>query len=71
MALGFCPQGEGHTDGLYNQNMTVLCLSSELLTLKLSLMVECYKPKRPLKILVCYLQGQGHRELSRYQLMTA
>lgn len=51
--------------------MTVLCISSELLTLKLSLMVERYKPKRPLKILVCCLQGQGHRELSRYQLMTA
>ena len=49
MALGFCPKGEGHTDGLYNQNMTVLCISSELLTLKLSLMVEHYKPKCSLK----------------------
>jgi len=58
------------TDGLHNQNMTVL--SSFLLWFdQLGFMVEHYKPKSGRKVMDCCVQGQGHSKGSVFQLMFA
>jgi len=74
--LGFY-QGQGHKEGLYNQNMmvsTISCISSnESFATKLDLMTDHHKQKTkqqkqqnktncPLKVLDCCVQGQCYSQ---------
>ena len=49
-----CLQCQGHSEGIYNQNMIISTLSSKLLVW----------PECPAEKLHYYVQGQGHRKMS-------
>ena len=73
--LGCYLQGQGHNKGLYNHNMPVSTISSELMGVllffatELSLLVDHYKPKAALKMCYCCVTGQGHSKGSKFNLM--
>ena len=50
--------------GVYDENMTVATISSELITLFKPNSVHRRKPKCPVKILGCCVQGEGHSKCS-------
>ena len=58
--------------GLYHQNMTISAISSELLVnlqTKHGLIVQHHKPECPVEKLDYHVQGQGHNEGLKCQLM--
>ena len=61
-------QFQGHSEGLYNQYMTVYFLLLYLLNCwfffvtELGLIVQYYKPECPVEKLDYCVQGQGHSE---------
>ena len=65
-------QGQGHNKGLYNHNMTVSTISSELtisFATELSLLVDHHKPEHTLKICYCCVRSQSHSNGSKFNLM--
>ena len=59
---------QGHSEGLYNQNMTISTLSSAVsFTTNLSFMVHHHKSECLLRKLERCVQGQGHSEGSKSQ----
>ena len=52
----------------YNQRMTVSAISS--FTTKLNVVVDLHKPKCPVKILDCWVQGQGRSKCSQFQCLS-
>ena len=80
--LGCYLQGQGHNKGLYNHNMTVLTISSELMGVlsvrvfgwfvfatELSLLGDHHKSKHTLKMCYCFVKGQGNSNGSKFNLM--
>ena len=58
-----CVQRQGHSEGLYNQNMTISTVSFELLNFllpKLGLIVHYRKSECFMEKFDCCVQGQGH-----------
>ena len=55
-------QCQGHSDGSYNQNMTIFTISSKVLVhaTKLDLIVQHYKPECLVEKWDYCIQGQGH-----------
>ena len=51
-------QCQDHSEGLYNQNMTISTISSELLVR----LQSYYKPECPAEKLDYCVQGQGHTD---------
>ena len=62
-------QCQGHNEGLYNQNMTISTIfqTAGPFAIKLSLVVQHYKPECPAEKLDYCIQGQGHSENLKYQ----
>ena len=59
---------QGHSDGSYDQNMTVFNFELRILfATKPGLMVHYYKPECLMKKLDCCVQGQGHNISSKCQ----
>ena len=69
--MGCYLQGEGHSEGLYVQNMTVrlYLLTNDSFATKRSLLVTHHKPQCPMKILDCCGEGQGHSEHLKFLIM--
>ena len=62
-------QSQGHSEGLYNQNMTIFTISSKMLVrsaTRLSLIVQHHKPGCPAEIWDYCIQSQGQSEGSRF-----
>ena len=57
-------QRQGHSEGLYNQNMTISTIfqTAGPFAIKLSLVVQHYKPECPAVKLGYCIQDQGHNE---------
>ena len=64
--MGCCLQGQGHSEGLCNQTITVSTVSSELIIL-LQSVVEHHKPRCPVKEFDHCVQS--HSKHSEFQLM--
>ena len=62
-------QGQGHSKGSYDKNMTVSTISSELLILLLTLIVHYHKLECLMKKLNWCIQGEGHSKISKCQRM--
>ena len=56
---------EGHSEGIYNQNMTIFTISSKLLVRKLRFIVQHHKLEWPVEKWDFYVEGQGHSESSK------
>ena len=60
---------QGHSEGVYNQYMTVFTLSSKLLVhlqKKLGMIVQHHKPECLVEKWDYCIQGQGHSKSSKY-----
>ena len=58
---GHYRQCQGHSEGLYNQNMTISTISSKLL----ARLQSYYKPECPAVKLGYCVHGQSHRQTDR------
>ena len=73
--LGCYLQGQCHNKGLYNHNMPVSTIYSELMgallffATELSLLVDHHKPKPTLKMCYYCVKGQGHSNGSKFNLV--
>ena len=65
--LVYYPECQGHSKGLYNQNMTFYCifLAAGLFSNKLGVIVQHHKPECPVEKWNYYVQG--HSEGSKCQ----
>ena len=64
--LVLCVQCQGHSEGLYNQNMTIfyyIFKSAGPFATKVSLMVQHHKPECPVGKCDYCVQGQGHNKV--------
>ena len=69
--MGCYLQGEGHSEGLHVQNMTIrlYLLTNDSFATERSLLVAPRKPQRPMKILDCCGEGQGHSEHLKFLII--
>ena len=66
--LVHCVQYQGHSEGLYNQNMTISVVSSAgRFATKLGLIVQHHKLECPVEKWDYFVQGQGHSKGSKCQ----
>ena len=63
-----CLQGQGHSKGLYNQNMTVSAIIAGPFATKLGLIIQP-KPECPVNTLDCSVQGNWHSQGSKCKWM--
>ena len=74
--LGCYHQGQGHSEGLFNQNMAVSDTSPEWMIFwfffrpDLVFMINHHTPKYRVKGLICCVQGQGHSKGSKFSVNT-
>ena len=69
---GGCLEGQGHSEGLYDQNMTFFYVfwTADSLATKLGLMIHHHKPECLVKELDYCIQGQGHNKGSKCQCLS-
>ena len=67
--LVHCVQYQGHSEGLYNQNMTFRCIfeTAGRFATKFCLIVQYHKLECPVEKWDYCVKGQGHRDSKKCQ----